>query len=226
VLADEQSDRPQGGRDADIAAFFELSSDLFSTADRDGHFIQLNPAWERVLGWSRAELRARAALTFIHPDDRERTLAVGNRGDPASRHAVHLENRYRCKDGSYRWLQWNAVSLGELWYGVARDVTDRKRLEPTCAAMHGVYALYALSGRYGPDVHGLGIDSLAVPAGVYFLWVVYALYRGTFVDWNGSPLRARDTRPHVAGAPHWHRSSSEGSGVIPRGRAGDNARCP
>ena len=61
---------------------------------------------------------------------------------------------------------------------------------PTCAAMHAVYALYGLTGRYAADVHGLGIDMLAVPAGIYFLWVVVALYRGTFVDWNGSPLRA------------------------------------
>jgi hypothetical protein len=62
---------------------------------------------------------------------------------------------------------------------------------PTCAAMHGVYALYTLSDRYGPDVHGLSVDLLAVPAGLYFLWVVHALYRGTFADWNGSPLRVR-----------------------------------
>ena len=50
---------------------------------------------------------------------------------------------------------------------------------------------YTLSGRYQVDVHGVGIDWLAVPAGLYFLWVVYALYRGTFRDWNGSPLRTR-----------------------------------
>ncbi len=57
--------------------------------------------------------------------------------------------------------------------------------------MHAVYALYTLSDRYGPDVHGLTVDLLAVPAGIYFLWVVQALYRGTFADWNGSPLRVR-----------------------------------
>lgn len=62
---------------------------------------------------------------------------------------------------------------------------------PTCAAMHAVYALYGLSGRYATDVHGAGIDWLAVPAGLYFLWVVRALYRGTYADWNGSPARTR-----------------------------------
>lgn len=65
---------------------------------------------------------------------------------------------------------------------------------PTCAAMHGIYALYQLTGQYGADWHGLGIDWLAVPAGLYFLWVVHALYRGTFRDWNGSPLRMREPK--------------------------------
>jgi hypothetical protein len=60
---------------------------------------------------------------------------------------------------------------------------------PTCAAMHGTYALYTLNTRYAADVHGLFVDWFAVPAGLYFLWVVMALARGTFRDWNGSPFR-------------------------------------
>jgi len=60
----------------------------------------------------------------------------------------------------------------------------------TCAAMHGVYALYGMSGRYEYDYHAYVIDWLAVPAAVYFLWVVHALYRGTYRDWNGAPRRS------------------------------------
>jgi hypothetical protein len=59
----------------------------------------------------------------------------------------------------------------------------------TCAAMHGVYALYGMAGTYDVDYHGIAIDVLAVPAAVYFLWVVQALYRGTYRDWNGAPER-------------------------------------
>jgi predicted membrane-bound dolichyl-phosphate-mannose-protein mannosyltransferase len=55
---------------------------------------------------------------------------------------------------------------------------------PTCAVMHGVFAFYTLNGRYGYDVHGFGIDWLAVPAGIYFLWVVRRLYEDTLEDWN------------------------------------------
>jgi hypothetical protein len=55
---------------------------------------------------------------------------------------------------------------------------------PTCAVMHAIYTYYALSGAYGPAAHTTVIDWIAVPAGLYFLWVVQALYRGTFRDWN------------------------------------------
>ncbi len=64
---------------------------------------------------------------------------------------------------------------------------------PTCAVMHGIYAYYALTGRYGPALHTSVIDWIAVPAGVYFLWVVQALSRGTFRDWNRTPMLAGRT---------------------------------
>jgi hypothetical protein len=66
---------------------------------------------------------------------------------------------------------------------------------PTCAAMHGIYAFYELTGFYDFDIHGAVIDWFAVPAAMYFLWVVQALYRGTFHDWNGAPGTAA---PRVA----------------------------
>ncbi len=55
---------------------------------------------------------------------------------------------------------------------------------PTCAAMHGIFAFYALSGVYTSDVHHLVVDWLSVPAGMYFLYVVRSLYRGNASDWN------------------------------------------
>jgi hypothetical protein len=62
---------------------------------------------------------------------------------------------------------------------------------PTCAMMHGVYAYYEATGFYDADVHNHWVDLLAVPAAIYFLWVVRALARGAFHDWNGAPARAR-----------------------------------
>src|SRR5207342_3968618 len=64
---------------------------------------------------------------------------------------------------------------------------------PTCALMHGIYAFYLLNGTYPNDIHMFWIDVLAVPAAAYFLWVVQALYRGTFRDWNGAPSLTRNT---------------------------------
>ena len=89
----------------------------------------MNPAWERTLGFTREELRARPYLEFVHPDDREATIAEAGKVR-AGANAVLFENRYRCQDGSYRWLSWNVTPLGEegLVYGSARDVTEQKRV--------------------------------------------------------------------------------------------------
>jgi PAS domain S-box-containing protein len=110
--------------------FFELSIDMLCFARFDGFFQHLNPAWERTLGFSIAELQSQPMIDFVHPDDRERTLAQ-NRAVRAGGQAVHFENRYRCKDGSYKWLLWNAVAdlERETIYSVARDITRRKAAE-------------------------------------------------------------------------------------------------
>jgi hypothetical protein len=70
---------------------------------------------------------------------------------------------------------------------------------PTCAAMHGIFAMYVLTGRYGFDVHGFSIDWFAVPAGMYFLWVVQRLYRDQLSDWNSNTPSA--TREPAREAP-------------------------
>jgi PAS domain S-box-containing protein len=107
--------------------FFNMSMDLLCIAGFDGYFKRLNPVWETVLGYPIAELMAQPFVDFIHPDDRVATLAKADaisHGDTA----VSFENRYRCKDGSYRWLSWTAVPAVELArvFAVARDITAQK----------------------------------------------------------------------------------------------------
>jgi len=110
--------------------FFTLSLDLLCIAGFDGYFKRLNPAWERTLGYSVNELLAEPYMHFLHPDDRDAT-SVEAQKNAAGGQTFAFENRYRCKDGSYRWLLWSAMPLREqqLIYATARDITERKRAE-------------------------------------------------------------------------------------------------
>ncbi len=110
--------------------FFTLSLDLLCIAGFDGHFKHLNPAWEATLGFSREELMALPFIEFVHPDDREATLAEADR-IMAGGVCVSFENRYLAKDGTYRWMHWNCTPLVERkeMYAVARDITSRKQVE-------------------------------------------------------------------------------------------------
>ena len=110
--------------------FFEISIDMLCFLDFSGYFKRLNPAWERTLGFTTEELMSRPFIEFVHPDDRERTLQQNARVR-AGGQAIAFENRYRCKDGSYRWLRWNAApdSAERVIYSVARDVTATKEAD-------------------------------------------------------------------------------------------------
>jgi PAS domain S-box-containing protein len=110
--------------------FFTISLDMLCIVDFEGRFLQLNPAWTQVLGYSLDELEGRAFMDFVHPDDRARTEAELERQGGAE-DASRFENRYIAKGGQVRWISWTAAVDKEngLFYAVARDVTDRKALD-------------------------------------------------------------------------------------------------
>ncbi len=112
-----------------IAALFNTTSDLLAAISLDGHFTLLNPAWEQVLGWTREELLSRQMRDLVHPDDVEQTAAVMLAGRDHTAQLANFTNRYRHRDGSWRWLLWSARSDGDTWYAAAKDVTDRMWLE-------------------------------------------------------------------------------------------------
>ena len=108
---------------------FDLAPDMLAVAGIDGYFKRLNRAWEETLGYSREELLSRPLFNFIHPDDHESTMEE-IKAQVAGKATIHFENRYQCKDGSYRLLSWRATpSEDGLLYSAARDITEERQAE-------------------------------------------------------------------------------------------------
>ncbi len=113
---------------------FDLSIDMICIADPKSYFfVKVNPAFGKTLGFSDKELLSRPIFDFIHPDDRTKTLEVIEQKLSQGIPLINFENRYLCKDGSYKWLMWTSkVAHGlERTYSIARDITDRKQMEET-----------------------------------------------------------------------------------------------
>jgi PAS domain S-box-containing protein len=113
-----------------LELFFNLSMDMLCVCDSKGFFVRVNPAFTRTLGHSEEYLLSKPYADFVHPDDRAATaevMAYIMQGGSAT----YFENRYLCKDGTYRWAAWSssaAGAIGGLFYAVARDITIQKSL--------------------------------------------------------------------------------------------------
>lgn len=104
--------------------FFEMSLDMLCIAGFDGYFKLVNPAFTNVLGYTEEELLSRPLFDFIHPDDQGSTLEeVGILAEGVT--SIDFRNRYRCADGTYKWISWKCKADNEagLLYSIARDIT-------------------------------------------------------------------------------------------------------
>lgn len=140
----------------DYNRLFDLSLDLLCIAGGDGFFKRVNPAWTQVLGWTAEELLSRPVASFMHPEDRERTLEARRQllqGNPVR----GLENRYLCKDGSHRWLSWQSsyAPATDLVFGVARDITERRKQEQERLVVSKLEATGILASGLAHDFNNL-----------------------------------------------------------------------
>ena len=144
----------------ELDRYFTSSLDLLCIADTDGYFRRLNPEWENTLGYTVAELEGQRFLEFVHPQDLEATMATISQLQ-AQQQILNFENRYRCKDGSYRWIEWRAFPIGKTIYAVARDITKRKRAEEALRESEQKFRLFVEQSSDGlvlTDEHGIIIE--------------------------------------------------------------------
>lgn len=124
---------------AELDSYFNTALELFCIADLDGRFRKLNPLWAEVLGYSLEELEGASLLDFVHREDLEVTRVEMAR----LRERQPVEgfcNRYRCKDGSYRWIEWHARPTEDLVFAAARDVTERRSADDRIRLAASVFA--------------------------------------------------------------------------------------
>ena len=112
---------------------WQLSPDLLGALNSKGYFETSNPAWQTVLGWSEAEVSSTSIFELLHPDDVEHTRA-GFELTLVGQPAIRFINRYRCKDGSYRWISWVGIPEDGFVYCTGRDITAERAAEVELSA--------------------------------------------------------------------------------------------
>lgn len=141
---------------ADLSRFFQLSVDMLCVATLAGYFKRVSPAFTAVLGWSAEELRETPFVDFVHPEDRNSTLEAVE-GLRLGQMVTDFENRYLCKSGAHRVLEWRAIAEPQtgLIYAAARDVTERRELEENLRHARKMEAIGRLAGGVAHDFNNL-----------------------------------------------------------------------
>lgn len=105
--------------------FFSINLDLLCITDIDGHFFKLNKSWESILGYNLKELEGRVFLDFVHPDDLEATSKILSELGDEQTQVLKFTNRYKCKNGTYRYIEWCPQPYGKHIYTAGRDIAEQ-----------------------------------------------------------------------------------------------------
>jgi len=168
----------------EMDSFFSSALDLLCIADIEGHFIRLNPEWEKSLGYSIRELEGQLFLNFVHPADTEKTLAAISELE-ANLTVINFENRYRAKDGTYRWIEWRSQLHGNMIYAAARDITERKANEEQLRVLSDRLLLAAQAGRVGIWDYDVVNNQLSWDEQMYTLYGIHPeMFSGVYEAWE------------------------------------------
>jgi PAS domain S-box-containing protein len=138
----------------ELDRYFSSSLDLFCIADTDGKFKRLNNQWEQLLGYSLSELIGHQYMDLVHPDDLAQTRdAMKYLSEQKS--VLNFVNRYRRKDGTYRWIEWRSYPDGNLVYASARDITERVELENKLIRSDEILRSFVDNAPYGVHLYEL-----------------------------------------------------------------------
>lgn len=201
----------------DLELYFRSSLDLLCIATTTGRFLRLNPEWENVLGHPLSELEGRSFLDFVHPEDLESTMEALSRLDRQEQ-VLKFENRYRCKNGTYRWLEWRSRPLGRHIHAAARDITDRKTMEEALQNSEEILRNTLQASPMGLHLYQLQEDDSLVfmganPAADKLLGVDNTEFVGKTIEQAFPPLRETEIpeRYRRAGrfGEHWHTEQIE-----------------
>ncbi len=191
--------------ESELERFFDLALDMMVIVGLDGYFKRVNPAVVRTLGYSSRELLSRPFFEFLHPDDVQRTRDAFDEVTTGGNEAIGFEVRYRCADGSVRWIQWNSLRLPErgVVYGVGRDVTDRRRADAELHEAQGMVEasraeLRVLAEEQAALRRVATLVAEDVPAGELFRAVVREVGTLLGADFSGAVRFEDDTVVPVA----------------------------
>jgi PAS domain S-box-containing protein len=135
AIGSHRADQKVREKTEELDRFFENALDLLCIADTDGNLRRLSRQWETTLGFLRSDMEGKSFFYFVHPDDiasTQEAVAKLSSGEPT----INFVNRFRCRDGSYRHIEWRSYPIGNLIYAAAMDITDRIKAEDDAKRSH------------------------------------------------------------------------------------------